>query len=43
MGVGPFAFRYQGTELPPANVLIPLERQLIARARATTLPMTVFI
>jgi len=30
IGVGPFAFRYQGTELPPGNILIPLERQLIA-------------
>ena len=30
MGVGPFAFRYQGNRATPANVLIPLERQLIA-------------
>jgi len=30
MRVGPFAFRYKGTELPLANILIPLERQLIA-------------
>jgi len=30
-GVGPFACRYQGNgELPPANILIPLEKQLIA-------------
>ena len=28
MRVAPFAFRYQG--LPPANILIPIERQLIA-------------
>jgi len=28
--VGPFAFRYQGMELPTASILIPLERQLIA-------------
>jgi len=30
-GVGHFAFRYQGNgaELFPANILIPLERQLI--------------
>ena len=30
MGVGPFAFRYQGNGSTPANILIPLERQLIA-------------
>ena len=32
-GVGPFASLradIKGTELPPANILIPLERQLIA-------------
>jgi len=30
-GVGPFACRYQRNEaIPPANILIPLERQLIA-------------
>jgi len=28
--VGLFTFRYQGTELLPVNILIPLERQLIA-------------
>jgi len=28
MGVGAFAFRYEGMELPPANIVIPLERQL---------------
>ena len=30
MGVGPFAFRYQGNGAVPANILTPLERQLIA-------------
>jgi len=30
MGVGPFAFRYQGNGATPDNILIPLERQLIA-------------
>jgi len=30
MGVGPFAFRYQGNGATPANILIPFERQLIA-------------
>ena len=30
MGVGPFAFKYQGNGGTPANILIPLERQLIA-------------
>jgi len=29
-GVGPFAFRYQGNAATSANILIPLERQLIA-------------
>jgi len=29
-GVSPFAFRYQGNGATPANILIPLERQLIA-------------
>jgi len=36
MGVGPFAFRYQGNGaigLPTANILIPLERQLIPLQR----------
>ena len=33
MGVGPFACRYQGNgAIPPANILIPLERQLTAFA-----------
>jgi len=27
---GPFAFRYQGNGATPANVLMPLERQLLA-------------
>ena len=31
MGVGPFAFRYQGNGATHANILIPLERQLIAQ------------
>jgi len=30
MGVGPFAFRYQGNRATPANILIALEKQLIA-------------
>ena len=30
MRVGPFVLRIKGMELPPANILIPLERQLIA-------------
>ena len=30
MRVGPFAFRYQGNGATPANILIPLDRQLIA-------------
>ena len=30
MGVGPFAFRYQGNGATPTNILIRLERQLIA-------------
>ena len=30
MQVSPFAFRYQGNGATPANILIPLERQLIA-------------
>jgi len=30
MPVGPFAFRYQGNGATPANILIPVERQLIA-------------
>ena len=30
MRVGPFAFRYQGKGATPANILIPLERQLNA-------------
>jgi len=29
MGVGPFAFRHQGNRATPANILIPLKRQLI--------------
>jgi len=29
MRVGPFAFRYQGNRATPANILIPLEKQLI--------------
>ena len=29
MRFGPFAFRYQGNGATPANILIPLERQLI--------------
>jgi len=29
MRVSPFAFRYQGNGATPANILIPLERQLI--------------
>ena len=33
MGVGPFAFRYQGNRSAPVNILIPLERQLIALQR----------
>jgi len=27
MRVAPFAFRYQGKELPPASILMPLERR----------------
>jgi len=30
MGVGPLRSDIKGKELPPANILIPLERQLIA-------------
>jgi len=30
MGVSPFAIRYQGNGAIPANILMPLERQLIA-------------
>ena len=30
MRVGPLRSDVKGTELPPANMLIPLERQLIA-------------
>jgi len=30
MRVGTFAFRYQGKGATPANISIPLERQLIA-------------
>jgi len=30
MGVRPLRSDIKGTELPPANILIPLERQLIA-------------
>ena len=30
MGVDPLRSDVKGTELPPANILLPLERQLIA-------------
>ena len=39
-GSVPLRSDIKGTELPPANILIPLERQLVDCA--TTLPLTVF-
>jgi len=40
MGIGPFAFRYQGNGATPCQYIDTLERQLIDCA--TTLPLTVF-
>jgi len=37
MRVGPLRSDIKGTELPPANILTPLERQLIALKSAAVL------